>query len=256
LVTAWFDHWLRGAQNGITKMPKIQYYTVGSGRWSGAASWPVAQSRELRFYFGDPARGTGNAGGGRLSTSNQTETSQHRFRYDPANPTPSAGGPWSDEIVADLRPLAARKDVLVYTSDPLDGDLEITGNIDATLFVSSSAKDTDFVVKLGEVLPDGTTLVIQEGMLRARYREGWSRPVWMNPGKKYRVPVMLQATSIVVGKGSRLQVIVSSSSFPRWDRNLNMGGSNFKGTAMKVADNVVHVGGTESSYLTVSTVPR
>jgi putative CocE/NonD family hydrolase len=145
---------------------------------------------------------------------------------------------------------------LVYTSDPLDSDLEITGNIDATLFVSSSAKDTDFVVKLGEVLPDGTTLVIQEGMLRARYREGWSRPVWMNPGKKYRVPVMLQATSIVVGKGSRLQVIVSSSSFPRWDRNLNMGGSNFKGTAMKVADNVVHVGGKESSYLTVSTVPR
>jgi putative CocE/NonD family hydrolase len=208
----------------------------------------------LRLYLRDGAAGAKGVGEGLLSTKPQKATSKHQFRYNPADPTPSAGGPWSEEIVADLRPLAARKDVLVYTSEPLENELEITGNIDATLFVSSSAIDTDFVVKLAEVLPDGTALGIQEGMLRARYRDGWSRPVWMQPGGIYRVPVMLQATSLIVGKGSRLQVIVSSSSFPRWDRNLNVGGSNFRGTAMKIADNVVHVGGSQSSYITVSTV--
>jgi putative CocE/NonD family hydrolase len=130
--------------------------------------------------------------------------------------------------------------VLVFTSAPLDQDLEVTGPLKVVLYVSSDAKDTDFTAKLVDVGPDGVAYNIQEGIQRMRFREGFAKPVWMEPAGVYQVTIDLEATSNVFLAGHRLRVDLSSSNFPRWDRNLNTGGHNYDETTWVVAHNAVH----------------
>ena len=134
----------------------------------------------------------------------------------------------------------SRDDVLVYTTDPITEGLEVTGPIKAILYVSSSAKDTDFTAKLVDVYPDGTAYNVQEGIPRARYRDSWDKKVLMKPGEVYRVTIDLEATSNYFGQGHRIRLEISSSNFPRFDRNLNTGGSNYNETAWVVAHTTVH----------------
>jgi putative CocE/NonD family hydrolase len=141
---------------------------------------------------------------------------------------------------ADQREVEVRNDVLAYTSEVLKEEVEVTGPIKVVLYVSSSAKDTDFSAKLVDVLPDGSAYNIQEGIQRMRFREGYDKKVWMEPQGVYQVTIDLEATSNVFLAGHRIRIDVTSSNFPRWDRNLNTGGNNYDETAWVVARNTVH----------------
>ncbi|WP_261793111.1 CocE/NonD family hydrolase, partial [Pseudoxanthomonas taiwanensis] len=156
----------------------------------------------------------------------------------------------------DQRQVEARHDVLVYTSEPLEQPLEVTGFVDAVLKVSSSAPDTDFAVKLVDVAPDGTAWIVGDTMLRARYRDGYESPRLMQPGQVYELRPTPIATSIQFGKGHRIRVEVTSSNFPKFARNLNTGGANETESEPVVAENAVHHSADAASYIELPVVAR
>jgi putative CocE/NonD family hydrolase len=239
----WFDRWLRGTDNGVTAMPKVQYYLLGRNEWRAADAWPLPGTERVAYYLDSGGRANSHAGDGVLGIAPPSRAGSDRFTYDPADPVPSLGvnDYWGGKPIADQRPVSARRDVLVYTSAPLVEGIEMTGDIEVVLYVSSSARDTDFVVKLVDVHPDGRALNIRENVKRARFRNGRDRPPeLMRPGEVYEVKIPLGAYSNWFGPGHRIRLQVSSSSFPRWDRNLNTGGNNYDETAWVVAENVVH----------------
>ncbi len=156
----------------------------------------------------------------------------------------------------DQRDIEMRNDVLIYTSEALEQGLEVTGNLDVVLYVSSSAKDTDFTAKLIDVYPDGRAFNIEEGILRARYREGQHKTVWMSEGEVYELRIDMDATSNYFGPGHRIRLEISSSNFPRFDRNLNTGGKNYDEADWVVARNSVHHSGAFSSHILLPVVEK
>ena len=259
----WFDHWLKGVDNGVTDMPKLQYYAMGAKQWRNADGWPLPGTEFRKYYLTSEGDAADPQGTGELVTETPTAvSSSDRFTYDPADPAPSVGGPIcciSREAAPagayDQSEVGRRPDVLVYRTGPLEEDLEITGPLTATLYVSSSAKDTDFTVKLIDMHPDGKRYNIQEGILRARFREGFEREVFMEPGGIYRLDIDLHATGNVFLEGHRIGLHVSSSNFPRFVRNLNTGGRNFDESEWVVAENSVHHSRNHPSHLTLPVVP-
>jgi putative CocE/NonD family hydrolase len=239
----WFDRWLKGVDNGVTAMPKVQYYLLGKNQWRAAPAWPLPNTERVAYYLESGGHAATHSGDGVLSTSAPPAAAVDRYTYDPADPVPSVGvnDYWGGKPITDQRLVTARRDVLVYTSAPVTQGFEMTGDIEVVLYVSSSAKDTDFAVKLVDVYPDGQALNIRENIIRARYRNGRDRPAeLMEPGQVYEVKIRLGAYSNWVGPGHRIQLLVTSSSFPRWDRNLNTGGKNYDEVSWVVADNAVH----------------
>ena len=249
----WFDHWLKGADNGVTSMPKVQYFAMGRNAWQSAAAFPLVEPTP--FYLRSDGRANSRFGTGALSTVKPGNEPADRFVYDPGTPVPSKAGPicctFSNEPAGpvDQRDIETRGDVLVYTSEPFARATEMTGPLKAVLYVSSSAKDTDFTVKVLDVQPDGRAFNLQEGIQRARYRDGYRKPTFMEPGGVYRVEVDLQATSNVFAPGHRIRVEVSSSNFPRFDRNLNTGGVNWDETTWVAATNTIHHSSRYPSHL-------
>ncbi|HEY0776582.1 MAG TPA: CocE/NonD family hydrolase [Gemmatirosa sp.] len=259
---AWFDRWLRGNVHAIDSLPRVQYYTIGRNAWRSAERWPVPGMRETAFYLQSDGGANTRTGNGRLRRTPPTRERPDTFTYDPANPVPSRGGsicctgnPKDQPGSYDHGDLEARPDVLVYTGDVLREGLELTGPMRAEVYVSSDAPDTDVAVTLLDVFPDGRAMNVQEGITRARWRDGFDRPRPMRPGAVYRVPVSLHATSWYLPPGHRLRVEVSSSSFPRFERNLNTGGRNYDETAGRAAHTTVHHAGPYRSRLVLPVVP-
>jgi putative CocE/NonD family hydrolase len=258
---AWFDGWLRGNEHAIDSLPRVQYYTIGRNEWRKADRWPVPAMRETPFYLrSDGAANTRN-GNGRLGLTPPKQERPDTFTYDPANPVPSRGGsicctgnPKDVPGSFDQSDIEQRPDVLVYTSDVLRDGLELTGPMRAQVFLSSDAPDTDVTVKLLDVFPDGRAMNMQEGITRVRYREGFDKARLMSPGKVYEVPVDLHATSWYLPAGHRLRVEISSSNFPRFDRNLNTGGRNYDETTWRSAKNAIHHTATAASRLILPVV--
>jgi len=248
LVYGWFDHWMKGIDNGITDtMPKVRYYTMGSNRWQTSDSWPPAAAELVTYYLASEGNANTLHGDGRLTTTAPPQSDNaDAFTYDPFDPVPSYGGNvccTGGAIQAgsfDQRQMEERQDILVCTSEPLTEGLEVSGTIEITLFVSSDARDTDFTVKLIDVYPDGRAYNLDETIQRARYREGYDRQVFMEEGKVYEVSVSPMSTSNYFASGHRIQIEVSSSNFPRFTRNLNTGGKNYDETEGVVAHTVVH----------------
>ena len=200
-------------------------------------------------------------GDGALMATAPTDDKADRFTYDPANPVPSYGGNvcCTGNAVQggsfDQRKMEARADILIYSSEPLPEGIEVSGAINTTLYVSSDAKDTDFTVKLIDVSPDGTAYNLDETIQRVRYRDGYDKPVaWMERGKVYKVVLSPMTTSNYFAAGHRIRIEVSSSNFPRFDRNLNTGGDNYSETKGVVAHNVVHHSAQYPSQVTLSVV--
>jgi len=237
----WFDYWLKGIENGITAMPKVQIYVMGRGEWKRENEWPLPQTKFVRYYFHSDGHANSRFGTGVLSVEKPGNEPPDNFIYDPKTPVPSVGGQGLGADGAfDQSEVETRHDVLVYTSPELKKGLEVTGPLKVVLYVSSSAKDTDFTAKLVDVYPDGTAYNIQEGILRARYREGFDKKVWMKPGDVFELAIDLQATSNYFRPGHRLRIEISSSNFPRFDRNLNTGGNNYDETEWIIAKNTIH----------------
>ncbi len=258
----WFDHWLKGINNRVTRMPKVQYYAMGINEWRSADRWPLEKTQFQSYYLHSQGDANTRNGDGKLSTTAPVakESADH-YQYDPGNPVPTLGGAIccisEDAAPAgayDQRDVENRQDVLVYTSNELDKNLEVTGPITATLFVSSSTKDTDFTVKLVDVHPDGTTYNVQDSILRARYREGYEKQVLMQPDGIYRLNIDLHATGNVFLKGHRIRLQVSCSNFPRFVRNLNTGGNNYDETEFVVAKNTIHHSAKYPSHLVLPVV--
>ncbi len=247
LYLSWFDYWLKGNENGVTKRPKLMLYVMGRNLWRGEQEWPLARTRFTKYFLHSDGHANSRLGTGVLNTIPGKEEPPDKYTYDPGSPTPSRGGPVcctgtpdAPEGSFDQSEVESRKDVLVYTTSPLKEGIEVTGPITATLYVSSSARDTDFTVKLVDVYPNGVAYNVQEGILRARHREGFTRKVWMKPNEIYEVKVDLEVTSNYFGPGHRIRVEVSSSNFPRFDRNLNTGGANYDETKWVTAENRIH----------------
>ena len=243
----WFDYWLKGIDNGVIKRPKLQIYVMGKSEWREAQEWPLPRTQFTSFYLHGGGEANSRFGDGTLSSKKPSSEPSDSFVYDPGTPVPSRGGPDFGASLPDFPPgswdqsdVEMRQDVLVYTTPPLERGIEVTGPLEAILYVSSSARDTDFTAKLVDVYPDGKAFNVQEGILRARYRESFSKTVFMKPGEVYEVKIDLQATSNYFAPGHRLRLEVSSSSFPRFDRNLNTGGNNYDEITWEVAMNTVH----------------
>jgi putative CocE/NonD family hydrolase len=243
----WFDYWLKGVDDGITSMPKVQYYVMGKNEWRTATEWPVPGVRYVQYYLGSGGQANGRDGDGVLGPTVVTRAGRDLFTYDPGNPVPSRGGtvcctgnPKDQPGAFDQSDIESRPDVLVYTSAPLERGLEVVGPVKAVLYVSSDAKDTDITVKLTDVLPDGRSFNVLEAIQRLRYRDGFDRHVWMERGKIYRIEIDLHATAHYFAPGHRIRLDVSSSSFPLYDRNLNTGGKNYDETAWLKAENVIY----------------
>ena len=216
-----------------------------------------------QYYFHSSGRANSRFGDGVLSTVPPADEPPDRFVYDPATPVPSKGGPlccWgtpdSPAGALDQSDIETREDVLVYSTPPLEEGLEVTGPIEVVLFVSSSAKDTDFTGKLLDVYPDGTVYNLVEGIKRARYRDGYDKKVWMEPGGVYAVPVTLNVTSNYFAAGHRIRVEISSSNFPRFDRNLNTGGRHYDETSWVVAQNTIHHVTKHPSHILLPVIPE
>jgi uncharacterized protein len=249
LTYGWFDHFLKGEDNDILeKMPRVRYFTMGLNKWQSADTWPPEGAQPITLYLTSAGKAnTFNGDGALLATASTSADQPDGFTYDPMNPVPSYGGNVCCEGNAvtggsfDQRKMEGRQDILVYTSEPLKEGIEASGPIDVTLYVSSDAKDTDFTVKVIDVYPDGTAYNLDETIQRLRYRDGFDKPqVWMQPGKVYKVVFQPMTTSNYFDTGHRIRIEISSSNFPRFDRNMNTGGNNYDEVSGVVAHNAVH----------------
>jgi hypothetical protein len=248
LTYGWFDHFLKGEDNHVLEtMPKVRYFTMGMNKWQSANTWPPEGSQPMTLYLTSGGKANTLNGDGALAPSAPASDRPDKFTYDPMDPVSSYGGNvccTGNAVTGgafDQRKMEARPDILVYSTEPLKEGLEASGPIAATLYVSSDAKDTDFTVKLIDVYPDGTAYNLDETIQRARYREGYDKPpVWMEGGKVYKIALQPMTTSNYFAPGHRIRIEVSSSNFPRFDRNLNTGGNNYDEAKGVVAHNAVH----------------
>ncbi|HEY0504741.1 MAG TPA: CocE/NonD family hydrolase [Lysobacter sp.] len=253
---AWFDHWLRGRGDGLARLSPYQFFVLNEQRWLSATQWPPAEARMQPFYLGSGGHANGRDGDGVLAIEAAREMRSDEFTYDPQRPVPSRGGPLcctgdpsQRSGPADQADVETRDDVLVYTSAPLPAPLRIAGPLRAQLVVSSSAPDTDFVARLVHVWPDGRATSIQEGALRVRYRDGVKAPRPMAAGMRYVLDVPMRSIAYLVPRGHRLRLDITSSSFPRLERNLNTGGHNYDESLPRKAVNRVFHGGDAVSFV-------
>lgn len=261
LVYSWFDKWLKGDDDAFDpETPHVQYYTMGANKWQGDDEWPPEAAEEMRLYLHSDGNANSLYGDGTLSFDAPTGNVTDSYDYDPMIPVQTIGGGDCCNgglVVAgarDQRSIEARQDVLVYTSDPLDAPIEVSGFVDAILHVSSDAKDTDFAVKLVDVAPDGTAYIIDDTIFRARYREGYDKQVMMEEGGVYKLDMTPMTTSIEFQKGHRIRVEITSSNFPKFVRNLNTGGNNYDEKEGVVAHNTIHLSAENPSYLVLPIV--
>ncbi|MGE0820665.1 MAG: CocE/NonD family hydrolase [Candidatus Binatia bacterium] len=254
----WFDYWLKDVQNGIMDEPPVKIFTLGENRWQSLSDWPPPAMRQVRYFLHSQQGANSLRGDGALSTIPPGSERADTYVYDPDDPVPSLGGNnlTIDIGVQDQRPVEERNDVLVYTSAPLEQPLEVTGPVMVSLWVSSSAVDTDFTAKLVDVHPNGYAQNLLDGILRARYRESTSAPKLMEKGKPYLLTIDLWATSNVFLPGHHIRLEISSSNFPRFDRNLNTGEPFGEGTKGVPAQQTVFHQDDKASYVLLPVIPR
>ncbi len=258
LTLRWYDHLLKDVDNGISQEKPVKIFVMGKNIWREEDSWPLARARETRYYLHSAGKANMLGGDGTLSTTSPASEAADKYVYDPADPVPTRGGPVPFHESAgpvDQRPTESREDVLVYTTPAFQRDTEVTGPVTLELYVSSSAVDTDFTGKLIDVWPNGNAENLLDGILRARYRNSMEKAEFMNPGEIYKLTINLWSTSNVFLAGHKLRLEVSSSNFPRFDRNLNTGEDPESGKRMIKASNLVYHDREHPSALVVPIVP-
>jgi uncharacterized protein len=273
---AWFDHWLKGAPEEASRRTPFTWHSVraevdeapvhlfvmGVNRWRDEQEWPLARTRYTPFYLTGKGHANTGKGDGALVWTLGKKAKPDQFLYDPRDPVPTMGGavccdpkvfPWGP---MDQRPVEKRKDVLVYTSDPLKQDLEVTGPVKMVLYASSSAPDTDFTAKLIDVFPNGEARNLTDGLLRVRYRNGLEKAELAVPGEVYPLTIDVGVTSNVFLEGHRIRVEISSSNFPRFDRNPNTGRTLADETTLKKAQQTVYHSRVYPSHILLPVIPE
>ncbi len=260
LQLRWFDHYLKGVDNGVDREAPIDLFIMGDNEWRQEREWPLGRTEFTKFYLHSEGGANGPSGDGTLNATAPTGSEPaDTFTYDPGDPTP---------YLVDARELelglnedyaqvhASRPDILVFTSAPLEEEMEITGPMTGTLYATTDARDTDWYMMLLNVFPDGRAERIQEGVARARFRNGFDRPSLLEPGRAYRYDMDMWFTGIVLPPGHRLRVVVSSALFPKYDRNLNTGGDNERDTEYVSAHQRVLHDAEHPSHVTLPLIPR
>ena len=259
----WMDRWLKGLKNGVDSEAPVKLFVMGVNQWRDEQEWPLATANYVPFYLHSRGNARTLRGDGVLSKEKSSVESADSYEYDPTLPTPTRGGSTccSPEVLPygayDQRAVEQRDDVLVYTSEPLVEDMEVTGPIWATVYASSSAPDTDFTAKLVDVHPDGYAVNLCDGIIRARYRESRERQKLLESGKVYEFKINLGPTSNVFLRGHRIRLEIASCNFPRFDRNLNTGATPYAGSAeVKVAQQRVFHERSYPSHVLLPIIPR
>jgi putative CocE/NonD family hydrolase len=263
VMLRWYDFLFKNINNGMENEKPVRVFTMGSNMWRDFDDWPPPDARNQKMYLHSAGKANGSDGVGSLSSiAPATNEIADSYAYDPANPVQTRGGPLccrADLLSPgpkDQTDIEKRHDILIYSTEPLTQDLDVTGPVTVELFVKSSAVDTDFTAKLVDVHPDGYAQNITEGILRMRYRDSRENPAKMAPGQIYKIAVDLVATSNVFLAGHRLRVEISSSNYPRFDRNLNTGDPDIQHASAKVvATNTILHDAAHPSALVLSVLP-
>jgi len=251
----------RSRESALIASPPVRIFVMGINEWREEREWPLSRARPTPFYLTAKKAANGLDGGGELSKNPPRREAPDQFVFDPRNPAPTRGGAvcCNPKVFAwgpmDQRPVERRQDVLVYTSAVLKKDVEVTGPIRVMLYASTSARDTDFTAKLVDVFPDGAARNLTDGILRMRYRESLAKPVLATPGETYQISVDAGVTSNVFLKGHRIRLELSSSNFPRFDRNPNTGRALAAETELRKASQTVYHDRERASYLLLPIVP-
>jgi hypothetical protein len=259
LQLRWFDHYLLGKENGVDREPPVDIFVIGDNHWRTEPAWPLARATATKWYLTSSGRANTSGGDGVLDTLPPSGAVADTFTYDPANPTPFLIDSREletslNENFADLD--ASRRDLLVFSSQPLTKPIEVTGPMAATLWAATDAKDTDWDVMLLDVAPDGRAERVQDGVARARFRRGFDREVALVPGQVERYDIDLWFTSRVFQPGHRIRVAISSALFPKYDRNLNTGKNNERDSAFVVAHQRIVHDAEHPSHVTLPIIPR
>ena len=230
LQLEWFDQWLMGKDTPLLSQPPVKIFVMGANKWREERQWPPEEARERKLFLVSSGKANTLNGDGALDEKPKWHVSEDSYVFDPRDPAPTLGGalccnplvfPWGPK---DQRPVEKRNDVLVYTTRPLKEEVEAIGPVKVVLYVATSARDTDFTAKLVDVFPDGYARNLTDGLLRLRYRNSLEKPELAQAGEVYRITLDAGVTSNVFLKGHRIRVEISSSNFPRFDRNPNTGG--------------------------------
>jgi uncharacterized protein len=262
LELRWMDHWLKGIDTGLLREPPIRLFIMGTNEWRDEAEWPLARTTWQPWYLHSAGHANTVIGDGALSPEAPTEETPDHYVYDPQYPVPTRGGnnccsphlvPWGPQ---DQRCLEMRTDVLCYTSAPLADDLEVTGPVRVELHAATDGRDTDWTAKLVDVWPSGYAMNLCDGILRARYREDFAAPRLLEPGSVQRYEIEVGVTGNVFRRGHRIRLEISSSNFPRFDRNLNTGGDPGTETQMRQARQTVHHSRACASHVLLPVIPR
>lgn len=258
----WYDYLLKGISNGLDQEKTVKIFVMGKNEWRDEDDWPLTRAQNTPYYLQSAGKANSLRGDGTLAPQSGRSSSSDKFTYDPANPVRTHGGPLCCTRTQlapgplDQRSVENRDDVLIYTTPAFQQDFEVTGPVSLDLYVSSSAVDTDFTAKLVDVWPSGFAQNLTEGILRMRYRDSQSKPELLNPGQIYKIKIDMIATSNVFLTGHKLRLEISSSNFPRFDRNLNSGEAQAHATRIINAENIIYHDKEHPSALVLPVVPR
>ncbi|NUS43325.1 MAG: CocE/NonD family hydrolase [Mycobacteriaceae bacterium] len=259
LMLAWFDHFLKGRNNAVSGKPAVNYFVMGANRWKSASAWPLPNTRWTEYYL------TGSSGlahpGTLSSAAPPPGAPPNRYRYDPADPAPSLGGhscclaAGGPQGPYDQSPVEQRSDVLIFDTPPLTAATELTGPTTVTLWASSSAPDTDFVARLEAVAPDGTAINLNNGIIRAAFRDSLAEPTPIVAGQPYKFTIRIWPTSYLVPAGSRIRIALSSSDYPQYAPNPNTGEPFGSSTRTQPAVQTIYVDAAHPSSVTLPVIP-
>jgi putative CocE/NonD family hydrolase len=255
-----FDHHLKGIRNGIEAEDPVRLYYMGVNKWRSEKDWPVPGTVYRALYLDGAGKANTLSGDGRLAFNKPNTSAKDQYRYDPLDPVPTLGGNncCGTPTLAgprDQRPIETRQDILVYNSDELTEDLTIAGPVKMKLFAATDGPDTDWMIKLIDVFPDGRSMPVSEGILRARFRQGLDKIRLLNPGETYEYDIEMTGTANVFQKGHRIRVDITSSNFPQFDRNPNTGAPLGSSAKTRVAVQTIHHGGDRVSAIILPVVP-
>ena len=258
----WFEHWLKDEDTGMLDEPPVKIFVMGDDVWRDENEWPLARAQNTNYYLHSGGNANTLHGDGSLSPEVPSDEAPDVFLYNPANPVPTRGGQlccnpyFASSGAFDQNEIEARSDVLVYSTPVLERDVEVTGPITVTLWAATSATDTDFTAKLVDVCEDGCARNLTDGIIRARYRDSMSEPSLVEPGRAYCYAIDLWATSNVFKAGHKIRLEISSSNFPRFDRNTNTGGVIAADTELKPAVQTILHDAAHPSHVSLPIVPR
>ena len=262
VILRYYDHWLKGEDNGVADEKPVRIFVMGENVWRWEDSWPLSRAVVTNYYLHSGGKANSLNGDGRLDTDAPNHEQPDVYAYNPMDPVPTRGGglccdpAFMMSGAYDQRPIEARPDVLVYSTPALEQDTEVTGPIVVTLYASSSAVDTDFTAKLVDVEPCGCARNLTDGIIRARYRKPRHPASLIEPGQVYKYTIDVWATSNLFKKGHSIRLEISSSNFPRFDRNPNTGGPIGAETTLVPALQTVHHSAEYPSHVTLPVAPR